>query len=683
MATILPRGSNRQTTHNLASTGQAAGVTATPAAWPLAEPATERPSAKNTTLRQLAPAHPLQQFSRNAQKKKLETMRGIIAALINQFSADQNINNTKRLHTQLDLIINECSNIPDVSRKKVISNRILSECLHFRAITRKLIENDKGLSEKFKNLALDIYTSKANNKTNIAKKQKEFIDISEKIMQAWSIITLDVKQAIAINNNIEDGLVLSEAYYDLCKAGAVTRLTEAQVLLHSGYFESEFKNFPAAQAAAMINHNEHVLSALDPLINYLLAPGHLNASWSIKLNPVVDDFSSVCLDYAISALETTISKPSQDYDAEKIAHAKRLTQHISNLFTDLPYLLEKCCENSQSSISKKTNRLNNSPVNHPNSELICVRSPSGLHTPALVQSDGLALGLGEERLQYRKNSDGHFSAVDNTSPDDAIGLDADSDTNVDPPPPKQAQIASKSVQRAMAELSKSNVENEIAKLRSRKGRDNPDHVISSYLDKAKSWETQSHKLRRLAERLDTAALQSLGTGEEQFKASSLRDELVQQANQMSRFSQELRAPETHFSLMKAYIRPRAHHWAQLLSAGHIREISKPRKLPTDTPNEHLYEVLIRPCEDNDGSMHEPVWLHLHAKKEMLPRDFKKGQLNDFYAAHLKSTAQKNLGATWKEKQRQEGKYNVEIFRSPIDANLLSGLMNLSLNSSHD
>lgn len=631
---------------------------------PPAEPTTDRASRQNMTPRQPAAAHPLQQATRTAQKKKLETMKGIVSVLTYQYSTDQNITNAQRFFSQLDLLIKECSKIPEGSRREIISDNLLSECHHFRAVTRKFIEKSEGLNDNFKKLAIQIYCGEVEDKTDVAMEQNDFIAASEKILQYSASNFFDVKQAISLCTNAKKLKKLSAEYHGLCRTGALTRLSEAQVLLYSGYFESEFKSLPEAQAKAMLNHNEHVLSAIDPLVKLLVIPDHENGPWPAELNPILDDFSNVCLDYAINALEITAPSPSQNYDAEKIARTKKLTNYISYLFTDLPYWLSKCRGS------------NTSQANQSDSELICVRGPSGLHTPAMVQSDGSARGLDEGSQQYLKNSDGTFSAAGETSSDDDDEIEWDEAGNTQAQSSKQARLASKSLQRAITALSKFNVEDEIAKLRARKGRDHPDHVISSYLDKAKAWETESQKLRALVQRLDSTVLQDLATEEEQSQACDLCEALLERANQMGRYLQELRDPETHFSLMKAYVRPHANHWAQLLSAGHIKEISRPKKLPTETPEEHLYEVRITPRKSVDGDPYKPVWLHLHAKKEMLPADFKKAELADYHAAHLKSTAQKNLGAKWKAKQRQEGNHDAEVYRSPIDADLLSKLMTL-------
>jgi hypothetical protein len=121
------------------------------------------------------------------------------------------------------------------------------------------------------------------------------------------------------------------------------------------------------------------------------------------------------------------------------------------------------------------------------------------------------------------------------------------------------------------------------------------------------------------------------------------------------------------TLIKLYQYPQAAHWKILLHQKHIQKVSKPTALDS---TKTLFECRIDPVQTSAGTSasgtasYKPVFLHIHTASPVEdPHRLMQLPQAEFTAIHLKSDAQKNLGATNYGRDVHRSKVKPELMRA--------------------
>ncbi|HET7866014.1 MAG TPA: hypothetical protein VFL86_16560 [Burkholderiaceae bacterium] len=126
--------------------------------------------------------------------------------------------------------------------------------------------------------------------------------------------------------------------------------------------------------------------------------------------------------------------------------------------------------------------------------------------------------------------------------------------------------------------------------------------------------------------------------------------------------------------------PKARHVERMLQLGAIEQVSMPKQLRAgNTPPGFgtLFEMVIVPTPMSDGSPTAPLYLHLHTDRAISVEACRKLSFDQFAAVHVKTAAQKDMGANWEQAQRSLGVLDAKVHRGKVGAQLLESVRNLS------
>lgn len=409
------------------------------------------------------------------------------------------------------------------------------------------------------------------------------------------------------------------------------------------------------------------------------------------LAPLLHDSVNLCLDYCASALGAD-ELPANDDEG-------RL---LFNTYMDA--VLRHCMEWIDLA---GESRAIGQHLNHPGSagqaaerKLVVVRSPDGVHVPARLQHDGTAVALEPNGGRYMRGTDGSFGPMAAPTEAGALTPDEDEETGAeetldsrlaaafvgmvlkDKPVnrPRSVEILEKGL--ALIALT----DKDLTPERTFAGVIDPDMLCAGYAHHAGLWRSRAVEMRALADRLERFKPASFADEEQRATAQQLPERLRLQASRLDAQSKEFTGTEKRHSLLKAYIRPQSHHWAELLAAGEIERVGPLRALPS-APSDTVFELAIHPKPDSNGAAHPPVFLHLHSRQPLSLQEARDAATQatpgspaaatthaHFDAVHLKSDIEKNRGAAWLEAQRAKGNLSVTIHRSTVDPHLLRALM---------
>jgi hypothetical protein len=124
--------------------------------------------------------------------------------------------------------------------------------------------------------------------------------------------------------------------------------------------------------------------------------------------------------------------------------------------------------------------------------------------------------------------------------------------------------------------------------------------------------------------------------------------------------------------------PEAWDLERLLDMGQIGHVTPPRRLSShgDQPHQdlgRLFEMEIRPRPLSDGTPADPLYLHLHTDDLIDPPACHGRPYRGFAAVHVKTEAQRSLGATWEQAQRALGNLKAKVHRARVGEEFLMGL----------
>jgi hypothetical protein len=419
------------------------------------------------------------------------------------------------------------------------------------------------------------------------------------------------------------------------------------------------------QATFLAMQEKLLYSALSPLLANI--ESLTSDRWINQMRPVLKDAAMVCLDVAVFAIDLSLPEADAERSKEDIERARNRIDSCLQECSALVHLInewQECypttgVENALGALCLSSDLQAG--------DFVSVLAPSGLHVPGRIQEDGRATVLSSEGLSF-KQIDGDFRLVEEAYSD----IELDTETATEPLSHRQSLKLAKEIAKAEKLLAEDIQRHSTLHLTTCKGLNNPDLVMPAYRLQAEKLQHQAGQMNKVAGRLVRLQSASTITDEQQGQLTSLADRLREQATHLVFKAKELTSPETRWSLIKAYARPQARQLAELLEAGQISRVHKPTRLPGTPPN-RLFEAKIQTEPDADGTTHPTIWLHLHARKSMSLTAVRKGDAQHFEAVHLKSDIEKNRGPKWIEAERAKGRYDAEVHRSPVGAELLQGL----------
>ncbi len=160
------------------------------------------------------------------------------------------------------------------------------------------------------------------------------------------------------------------------------------------------------------------------------------------------------------------------------------------------------------------------------------------------------------------------------------------------------------------------------------------------------------------------------------RAQRLCGQLGERIEALERLHRQVDADEA--DAIKCHAFPKARHVKRLMQLGAIEQVSAPKRLRSgDTPPGlgTVFEMEIAPSPLSDGSRSDPLYLHLHTDRAISAEACGKLPFEQFAAVHVKTAAQKNVGAKWEEAQRRLGVLDAKVHRGKVDAPLLESLRN--------
>lgn len=414
-----------------------------------------------------------------------------------------------------------------------------------------------------------------------------------------------------------------------------------------------------------------------------------------SMRPIFEDLSNLCEECALFAL--TFEPANTELPITK-NRVNSMLNHCNELNKALLCWLR---------IAPSTNA--SASIRYAPGDWVSVRGPSGLHVAAKVQPDGSALTV-RTHLHCIQLPDGSFAlggspdedsdywtAQESSSASAYFSVDDDLDslgTESEAEFEFELEFLAKN-QHSTTERKAINVidkaksllaqthdfEKEARQLLVCSGHNDPDVLKSAGLYLARNWQDLAGEMNRVANRL---AKPQLTRDAQPAEVGAMIQSLRERANVLHAKAEEISRPEAYWSSIKSYKLPKASQWEKLLEAKQIRKVGEIKELP-DTNQGTLFEVRIDPLPDSGSPSYPPVWMHLHTKKTMTPKQVRTACLSGFplsdhfNAVHLKSDLEKNLGRKWVDAQKASGRTDARVHRSSInDPNVLRAFLNLQI-----
>jgi hypothetical protein len=162
-----------------------------------------------------------------------------------------------------------------------------------------------------------------------------------------------------------------------------------------------------------------------------------------------------------------------------------------------------------------------------------------------------------------------------------------------------------------------------------------------------------------------AAFNEVHRGEEQIK------ELLPQVKGMARTFKEGKAAAM-IDHMKTYAFPTQDHIEQLREAGELAVVDAPSALKSEPCT--LFEIKLQPRALRNGSEPQPMWVHIHTRKEVHAHELHTLADTDFAKCHVKSHAERGRNREWQRARAKEGHDNVMIYRGKLPTAMCRSLM---------
>jgi hypothetical protein len=132
--------------------------------------------------------------------------------------------------------------------------------------------------------------------------------------------------------------------------------------------------------------------------------------------------------------------------------------------------------------------------------------------------------------------------------------------------------------------------------------------------------------------------------------------------------------------IKRYGFPSEKHIERLLALREVAEVAPPVMLPTEQARgdaSTLFEIAITNRPLNDGSPAPRLYVHLHTCAPMTAEAVRTNrEMTNFSAVHVKTEAQKAVGAKWEEMQRRLGR-DAKVHRGRMTNKLLRDLLDMA------
>jgi hypothetical protein len=641
----------------------------------VAAPVVQQPPGAAARRRQ---PHRLQQEARAAQQQarqaqqandnrllmRFQFAHNLLAPGYDQVSGQPELVQHKRMLQLFTAFIEAADALsPQLKAHVGLGNDNLASALAKRASSRYVISQKAGILAHFGDRLAAFADSRMQAHAQDFPPELIFLlDAAEDVVNEASEILTDLRRAIELNPP-GDQIALNDRSIHT-SSSIIGKSILALMRPATLCTEQCLKQVLGEPAESLLTQERLLYSALFPFTTNGEA---LNDDRFIQqMRPVLKDAATVCLDLAAFAIDITLPEPGGKHSREEIGQVKARIDATLRDCSALAHLIDEWQQiHPATSLEDNVAALSVSN-NLRTGDFVSVLAPSGLHVPAQVQSNGSATTSGVQGLSF-KQFNGDFHLID--SADSEAEIDAVQDTL----PKPQSLKLTKEIEKAEKLLTQDDG-GWGGHLMARKGFNNPDLVMPAYRLQSEKWHKQAERMNKVADRCDRIRATSSNTPDGmRLQLNDLAGRLRERATTLVAKAQEFTRPETRWSLIKAYARPQASQLAELLEAGQVHKVGRPTELKSNPPGQ-LFEVRIQLQADADGTMHPPVWMHLHAKKAMSISAVRKGKAEDFEAVHLKSDVEKNRGPAWVEAERASGRYDAHVHRSPVGADLLKSLM---------
>jgi hypothetical protein len=202
--------------------------------------------------------------------------------------------------------------------------------------------------------------------------------------------------------------------------------------------------------------------------------------------------------------------------------------------------------------------------------------------------------------------------------------------------------------------------------------DGPLLLVQKLRMKSERWFGTIDAAKRAIRSLDSFSRAKGGDEEINTTIDALRDRI--QALEI--INRQLDAREA--DALKTCRFPKGQDLKRLMDLDNL-SVSGARKLPShddESPEKgKLFEIEIMPSGVRpDGRRYDPLYLHMHSKRQVTAEECLDLQFNDFAAVHVKNLEQRGKGANWERLQQRFGNEHVSVHRGPVDGELLQTLL---------
>ncbi|MGV7213439.1 hypothetical protein [Bradyrhizobium sp. UFLA05-112] len=128
-------------------------------------------------------------------------------------------------------------------------------------------------------------------------------------------------------------------------------------------------------------------------------------------------------------------------------------------------------------------------------------------------------------------------------------------------------------------------------------------------------------------------------------------------------SLEKRKATTRIDCMKTYAFPSQKYLEQLRTAEELASPDLPRALKGEPGA--LFEIKLQPKALRNGTMPNPMWVHIHTKRPVHGWQLTTLDDADFAACHVKSNSQRGFNRQWQNARAATGHENVVVHRGKL------------------
>ena len=587
----------------------------------------------------------------------------------------------ERMLAVSDRVLSEASALNRNQRRRVMNDDGLAQLHYDRFKFRDTIYHEERLGQQYTEklgamaMAKSLSGSKEGNE-----KLSELIGLADKLFEVNRANVDDLRLAMRSTEVASKAPEIEKDMRSQQMRSIIVKMMPVFGLNASIEQQPHLQSLIDQANPALAQHREQLNVVAGGMVS--VSHGQELEAWVDRMGPVLDDTSTVLVDFAAEAINTE-PRISNDEDPMARANLVEANQWLHDIAPQCMALADAIVDLRQDQTAtdtaprlpaRSTGRSASAARAIPTIRegLVAVRGPDGLNIPARIQSDGSARSTGPEQLQYEQvNGQFRLKHDPDLDTDNLIDRMA-SGALLDDTPSKQASRALNVGQRLLA----NDPSKDLATWKAVERTFNPTTIAHRYDSMAQTWHAKSEKMQQVAARLvDMSKTPGLDPSLKQ-QQETLAGQLNKQAAEVNAQFESLLGDAKYRSLIKGYERPQATQWETLFDAKEIASVSGVKALPSDK-NNTVFEVCIRPKDDGFGTAYPPVWLHLHAKNPMTLASVKKSNAKDFSAVHLKSDLEKNRGKNWLNTQLSSGQHDARIHRSDVGAGLLQKVMRMS------